>query len=73
MFVKVGEVQVTCTLNCSSCPMETSPVGWNKLTELPCCEKIWVPASFLSQATAKNRVIDRGKAVRLFLKSLGVL
>ena len=73
MFVRVGSVNVTCIKKCSSCPMVTSPVDWKALTELPCCDKIWVPASFLSQATAKNKVIDRGKAVRLFLKSLGVL
>lgn len=73
MFVQVGKVRVTCMLNCSSCPMETSPVDWKKLTEAPCCEKIWVPASYLSQATGENRIIDRGKAVKLFLKALGVL
>lgn len=73
MFVKVGKINVTCIKVCDSCPMETSPVGWSKLTELPCCEKIWVPARFRSQATAKNKTVDKGKSVRLFLKDLGVL
>lgn len=73
MFVRVGKVRVVCMLNCDPCPMGGSPINWEILTELPCCEKIWVPARFLSQATAKNRVIDRSKAVKLFLKSLGVL
>ena len=73
MFVRVGDIQVTCMLNCESCPMKTSPIDWKKLTETPCCEKIWIPASYLSQATGENRVIDKSKAMKLFLKSLGVL
>ena len=73
MFVKVGKVNVTCTKNCSTCPMETSPVGWGKLTKFPCCDSIWIPAAYLSQATAKDRTINKSKATKLFLRDLGVL
>jgi len=73
VFVKVGNVRVTCTHSCSTCPMETSPVGWKKLTEAPCCEKMWIPAGYLSQATAKDKTINKGKATKLFLRDLGVL
>lgn len=73
MFVKVGKINVTCLGNCDSCPMETSPVNWKQLTESPCCDKIWIPASYLSYATGKNRIIDRSKAMRSFLRALGVL
>jgi len=73
MFVKVGKINVTCMKSCDSCPMETSPVGWKALTKTPCCEKIWIPAAYLSQATAKNKIIDRSKAMRLFLRDLEVL
>ena len=74
MFIEVGKkVRVTCAKNCDPCPMNASPVGWKKLTETPCCEKIWIPATYLSQATAKDRTIDKVKAMRMFLRDLGVL
>ena len=73
MFVRVGKIRVTCAQNCDSCPMETSPIGWKTLTESPCCNNIWIPASYLSQATGKDRTINKSKAMALFLKSLGVL
>jgi len=73
MFVKVGNIKVTCGANCNPCPMRTTPVGWKKLTEAPCCEKMWIPADCISRATGKDRIIDKGKAMRLFLRDLGVL
>jgi len=73
MFIKVGKIQVTCTKNCDPCPMKTTPVNWEALTKLPCCNGMWIPADCLSRATGKDRTIDRGKAMKLFLQSLGVL
>ncbi len=73
MFVLVDEVRVTCSKHCTSCPMKTSPVGWAELTEIPCCEKMWIPAGYLTQATAEDRNINRSKAMKLFLRDLGVL
>ena len=73
MFIKVGKVQVTCALNCDPCPMRTTPVDWEALTRSPCCNNMWVPADCKSRATGKDRIIDKGKAMKLFLQSLGVL
>ena len=73
MFTKVGKIEVTCIRNCKPCPMDDVPVSWEALTKPPCCNSLWIPASYLTQATGKDRTIDRGKAMKLFLQSLEVL
>lgn len=71
MYTNIGTVRIACVHDCKECA--AMEVDWKALLKSPCCEGIWIPARFLSQAANKDRTIDKRKALRLFLRELGVL
>jgi len=55
-----------------TCPLVTRE--WPGMLTGPCSESVWIPARFLSAARAKEGPqVNRGKALKLFLRSLGLI
>jgi len=69
----VGETILECTFNCGPeqkevCPLVTGE--YKNLENSPCCNHLWIPSRHQHAATGKNHIVNKSKAVRLFLKEL---
>jgi len=65
------EVLLECTYRCGQkdeCPLVSGKFA--KLENAPCCDHIWIPSRFQALARAKDHIVDKQKAARLFLHEL---